>query len=229
MRRRVVRDLGTLLGVVVVLVVVWLINDYMRRGTMTDQYEKVRRTAEADQKSQGTDLLSWDLLRKTKGTVHSGPTFVSELLGLKDKAVDLVGFMVPLYEFRGVTEFLLLPLPIECYFCQAPPMRDVMLVQMAANTTTDIVKEPVMISGALTLNEGAGTKFFYVIKDAARNAGERGGKLHKKAFTQEHVVHATGAKQAEEAAKEPLLPGHEPPKTPAAPAPAPPAVPQPKP
>ena len=214
MRRRVVRDIGTLLGVVVVLVAVVLINDYMRRGSLSDQMDVIRKKAENDQKAMGVDLLHWALLRETKGTRRSGPTFDPRLVEFKDSAVDLVGFMVPMYEFRNVKEFLLLPLPIECYFCQAPPMRDVVLVQMAKDTAVDIVKEPVLINGTLTLNEGPGTKFFYVVKDAGRGPAEKGGKLHTKRFSQDHIMHSTGAKQLEEQQKEPLLEGQEPPKAP---------------
>jgi Tfp pilus assembly ATPase PilU len=70
-RRRVVRDIGTLLGVVAVLVAVVLINDYMRRGSLSDQMDVIRKKAENDQKAMGVDLLHWNLLRETKGTRRS--------------------------------------------------------------------------------------------------------------------------------------------------------------
>ena len=176
MRRRVVRDLGTIVGIVVILAAVVFINGYMRRGTLATEMEKVRRKAESEQITIGTELLSWSLLRETKGTTRSGPALASDLLAKKDTSVNLIGFMVPQYEFRQMTEFILLPLPIECYFCQAPPMREVVLVQMAKDAKVDLVKEPVLISGELTLNEGKGTKFFYVLKNATRGAAEKGGR-----------------------------------------------------
>jgi len=214
-KRRVVRDLGTLVGIVVILAAVVFINGYMRRGTLATQMDAVRRKAELDQKNLGTDLLTWNLLRQTTGTKWSGPTFASELLPLKDTRVSLVGFMVPQYEFRQMTEFILLPLPIECYFCQAPPMREVVLVQMEKDAKVDLVKEPVLINGDLTLNEGKGTKFFYVVKNATRGPAEKGGKLTRQQVSPDHMMHGAGAKQAEEALKEPILPGQEPPKAPA--------------
>jgi hypothetical protein len=51
-------------------------------------------------------------------------------------------------------------------------MRDVVLVQMEKDKTVDIVTEPVVVSGTLALNEGPGTKFFYVVKDANRGVTE---------------------------------------------------------
>lgn len=230
MRKRVVRDIGTFFGVVVILAAVVFVNTEMRRGSLKDQMEKVRRTAEARQRGSGADLLSWDVLRATTGTRRTGPAFDKRLEEKRGETVSLIGFMVPLYDFRDIKEFILLPVPIECYFCQAPPMRDVMLVQMAEGQATELMKEPVLVSGELTLNEGEGTKFFYVIKGATRGAAEKGGKLTKKKITQEHVMHAIGAKQNEEAQQEPLMQGQEPPKPApdAAPAPAPPAAEPPK-
>ncbi len=216
MRRRVVRDLGTILGIVVILVAVVLVNGYARRGTMAEQFDRMRAKVETEQAAKGSDLLSWELLRKTKGTKWTEPSYDKDLLAKKDTDVNLIGFMVPQYEFRQVTEFLLLPLPIECYFCQAPPMREVVLVEMKKDDKVDFVKEPVLISGNLTLNEGKGAKFFYVIKEASR--GTAGQKTHRNNFTNEHIMHGLGAKQAEEAAKQPLLPGQEPPKAPTEPA-----------
>ena len=213
MRKRVVRDLGTIFGIVVILAAVVLINGYMRRGTLADQMDKIRRKAELDQQNLGAQLLPWELLRRTKGTKWSGPTFDPELKAVKDTRVNLVGFMVPEYEFRQMREFILLPLPIECYFCQAPLMREVVLVQMEKDAKVDLVKEPILINGDLTLNEGEGTKFFYVVKNATRGPAEKGGKLTRKQVGGEHMMHGAAAKQAEEAAKEPLMSGQEPPKS----------------
>ena len=228
-RRRLVRDLGTIAGIVVILAAVVFINGYTRRGTLATEMEKVRRKAESDQVNMGAELLSWSLLRETKGTSWSGPAFASDLVAKKDTSVNLIGFMVPQYEFRQMSEFILLPLPIECYFCQAPPMREVILVQMAKDAKVDLVKEPVLITGDLTLNEGKGTKFFYVVKNATRGAAGKGGKLTPQRPSADHIMHGAAAKQAEEAAKETLSPGQEPPKAPGTATPALEAVPAPAP
>lgn len=202
--------MGTVLGIVVILAGVVFANGYMRRGTLTDQFEKVRKAAEASHAGQGVTLMQWELLRKTTGNRKSGPKFDPTLLDTRDSVVNIIGFMVPLYEFRAVNEFLLLPLPVQCYFCEAPPMRDVMLVQMAEGQTTDIVNEPIVVSGTLTLNEGPGTKFFYVMKDASRTAAEKGGKLTRKKIGQEAMGHAAQMKDGEQPEPE-LLPPSEPP------------------
>jgi hypothetical protein len=211
-RRRVVRELGTILGVVAILAAVALVNGYMRRGSLKDQMEKVHKATEGKRQSEGIDLLSWDVLRETTGSRRSGPSFDKALVAKRGTEVNLIGFMVPMYNFRGMTEFLVLPVPIECYFCEAPPMRDVMLVQMAEGDQVDLVKEPVLVSGTLTLNEGAGTKFFYVIKNAKRGAAEKGGKFTRKTVRPESIGHASQMKESEEGKKDELIEGYEPPK-----------------
>lgn len=218
MRKRSIRELGTIFVIVIILGAVVVFNGYMRRGTLTEYFEKARRAAEAAQAGMGVPLLEWKLLRETTGTMKSGPKFDEGLLAIRDGEVNIIGFMVPLQEFRQVKEFLLLPLPVQCYFCEAPPMRDVMLVQMAEGEKTDIVNEPVIVSGLLTLNEGAGTKFFYVLKEASREAAEKGGKLTKKNLRPEAIDHMKN----QNAAPPQLMPGFEMPpagaQTPAAPA-----------
>lgn len=211
MRKRAVREIGTIVGIVIILGAVVFFNGYMRRGSLSDYFEKVRRTAETAQAGQGIPLLEWELLRQTSGTMRSGPKFHQDLVDIRDAEVNIIGFMVPLQQFRAVKEFLLLPLPVQCYFCEAPPMRDVMLVQMAEGESTDIVNEPVVVSGVLNLNEGPGTKFFYVLKEASRAPAEKGGKLTRKNIRPEAIQHM---KDQTEAPPQ-LLPGYDLPPAPA--------------
>ena len=224
MRRRVVRDMGTLLGVVVILAGVVALQDFFKRSGLTEVMDKQRVAEENKQKDKGQQITNWELLRKTKGTRSKGPTFAPEVLAMRDKQVSFVGFMTPLYEFRGVKEFILLPLPLQCYFCQTPPMREVVLVQMAADKTTNIVNEPVLFSGTLTLNEGPGTKFFYVLKDAI--SGSDMSKMSPKNIGKEHMMESEAQRKKNIGTdKEILLPGMEAPKPGAAPLLSAPAVP----
>jgi hypothetical protein len=187
-RVRTKRELLVGLGVIAILASIALANSAYQRGDLSVRMDKYRRQIESGRQKEGLDLLSWDLLRKTTGTVAKGPTFAKDLLGKDKQPVDIVGFMVPLEQFRNMTEFLLLPLPIECYFCQMPPMRDVMVVEMAEGKNTNVVKEPVLINGELTLNQGPGTRFFYSIKNAKMGPGKRDAKLTPKSISQQHMI-----------------------------------------
>ncbi|MBI2432757.1 MAG: DUF3299 domain-containing protein [Candidatus Hydrogenedentes bacterium] len=205
MRRRAKRDLFVIFGVVVVLALVAFANYNFQRNDLARRMDALRRQAEKEQINKGFELLDWKLLTDTKGSARKGPSFLDQLRSHNGEHVNLVGFMQPLDQFRGMTEFILLPLPIECYFCQIPPISHVVLVHMAESEGVDLVEEPVIINGTLTLNEGP-TKFFYTIENARRGAAI-GDKLTPRRLKEEHMV-------PRHTQTEVLQPGFEPPKTP---------------
>ena len=188
MRRRVVRDLGTITGIAVILAGVVGLNIYYRLGGLQAKFTAIRKAAEISTAKQGVDLLDWELLQKTKGSLRSGPTFDKDLVARakEGRRSNLMGFMTPIDQFRDVSHFMLLPMPIECYFCRMPPMRDVMLVRMAEGEITQIVEEPVLITGGLNLHEGPKQKFFYSMTNSGMRAGNSGEKLTMKSIPAEH-------------------------------------------
>ncbi len=195
MRLRAKRDLTIFVGVVFVISVVALTNNFLERSNLAERSEKWRQMVEKERKNKGIDIISWKILQKTKGNMRTGPTFDEALLKYDKQKVHIVGFMVPLNEFRNIKEFLLLPLPIECYFCQAPPMRDVIIVQMTEKETTNLYREPVLINGVLNLQKGKGVKFFYIISDARLGPAKEGGSLTVKTVQPQHMMHVQQAPQ----------------------------------
>lgn len=186
MRRRVKRELAVILGIVAILSALVFTNAQARREGLKERMIKVRELAELTQAGLEIELLKWDIVQKTKGGWRTGPTFHKALLPYDQTELALLGFMVPIYEYRDVKEFILLPMPIECYFCERPPMRDVVLVQMGGDKRVQMVNEPVLIGGILQLNRGPGTKFFYTITEARWASGRRGGTLTRKVTPLEH-------------------------------------------
>ncbi|MGC8738134.1 MAG: DUF3299 domain-containing protein [Candidatus Hydrogenedens sp.] len=195
MRFRAKRDLTIFVGVIFIISVVALMNNFFERSSLAERSEKWRQIVEKERQKKGINIISWKLLQKTKGNMRSGPTFDEELLPYDKQNIHIVGFMVPLNEFRNIKEFLLLPLPIECYFCQAPPMRDVVIVQMAENEKTNLYREPVLINGTLNLQKGKGVKFFYVITEAHIGPAKEGGSLTIKSVQPQHMMHVQPAPQ----------------------------------
>ena len=188
-RRRTIRDFGTIIGVGVILAGVVFVNAQWNRTGKYEHFWAVREQVESERETGGLELLKWPVMQETKGTRSSGPTYAEQLLQHKSQRVDIVGYMVPLYEFRNATEFLLLPVPLECYFCQMPPMRDVVYVRMAEGEVAQMVDEPVLINGELELFDGEEeTEFFYVIKEAAWGPGVQGMKMTPKNTPQEHRI-----------------------------------------
>lgn len=206
MRRRAKRDIFIIFGVVVALAVVALVNYNFTRGDLVKKKNAERMLAEKRQKDLGIPLLDWKIVTETEGGKRSGPTFLPELEAQDGQHVNLVGFIQPLQQFRNMTEMILLPLPIECYFCKIPPISHVVLIHMKEGETANMFNEPVVFNGTLKLNRGPNTKFFYTIEDAKFGAALE-GDLTRRKVKEEHMV-----PQHEQTEK--LQPGFEPPSTP---------------
>ena len=187
MKRRTKRDLTIFIGALIIIVSVALMNGQLSRRGMAIEFEKLREALEASEMEKGDLLLEWRLMRETTGSLRSGGTFSEELLARDGDVVNLIGFMVPQEQFRDVTEFLLLPIPLECYFCSMPPPRDVMLVQMAEGESTSIYLEPVILNGLITVNQGPDQKFFYKMTEVTLGALD-GGELTKKRLQLQHML-----------------------------------------
>lgn len=188
MRKKLRRELITIGGVLIIVVGLVVANAELRRKGSKERWIGIRQDSEAERVEAGQQLLSWSDVCDTTGTYRSGPTFSNDLQVYRDKLVNLVGFMVPLEQFRQMTEFLLLPMPIQCYFCESPPMRDVVLVKMRPEEAVELVYEPILVSGMLRLYEGEKVPFFYSIEEAGREPGEMGGTLTRKEVPMEHMM-----------------------------------------
>lgn len=178
--------MGTIFGIVLILAAVVLTTGFLRRSEKWELFWEMREKAEAARRAEGVALLNWDVLRDTKGTYRSGPTFLEELKAQDGQQVHLIGYQVPNEEFRAMHEFMLLPVPIECYFCESPPMRDVVYVKMKEGTTSNLVNEPILINGVLRLHAAPKSDFFYVIEDAAWGKAEEGQRLTTREVAPEH-------------------------------------------
>lgn len=189
LRRRVKRDLTLVLGVIVILCTVLVLNYSTGLVKLTREFETLRQGLEESRASEGIELLSWKLMRNTRGSLRAGGEFDPALLEKDNTRVNLIGFMVPFEQFNNMTEYLLLPLPLECYFCRIPPARDVMFAKMREGATTKLFNEPVLLSGVIKIHRDAGAKFFYSIEDIASvQPAKQGGKLNPKHLDIQHTV-----------------------------------------
>ena len=197
MRRRAKRDLTALLGVVLVLAVVVFLNSYGQRAKLATKMEAWRIQVEEKRRSLGLELLNWNWVVATKGSARSGATFDPRLEDYDGKKIDIAGFMTPIGRFRDMKEFVLLPVPIECYFCERPPLRHKVLIHMAEGETTNLYKDPMLINGVLKLQRGAGVKMFYVIDDARLGPGDPEKEPDIRIMDPEHLAGATKHAQTE--------------------------------
>ncbi len=187
MRKRSKRDLLTLLGLVIIVAGVILANGYMRRAGMREYFDKLRTELEAKHREEGVSLIYWDIMQKVVGRRATGATFPEELKKLDGRLVNIVGFMAAIDQFREVKEFMLMPIPLTCYFCDAPPMRDIIEVKL--QKPANMINEPVLIGGRLRLHEGEKPLFFYTIEDAKWNEAVSEEETTEKVIDQQHRLH----------------------------------------
>ena len=188
MKRRTKRDM-TILGVVVLLIGgLAFANGQLRRGNLAEQYERLREGLEAGRLGEGYNILPWKTVRTTKGSLRKGGTYTEALRAYDGQPVHIIGFMVPQEEFIDVSDFMLLPIPIECYFCSMPPSRDVLYVNLREGETAQIFTEPVLILGNFTINEGPDQSYFYSLEEATIEAAEDGGELTRRRMELQHML-----------------------------------------
>jgi hypothetical protein len=188
MKRRTKRDLTIFVAILAVIGAVVFFNGQIGRQGLAEDFENLRESLEQARVNSGVPVLSWKVIRTTTGTLRKGANFTPELVAYNGKEVFLIGFMVPEEQFRDVTEFLMLPIPLECYFCSMPPTRDVLYVTLAEGQKADIAIEPVLVRGTLKLNEGPGVKFFYTLENAILESALEGGELTKKRLELQHMA-----------------------------------------
>ncbi len=217
MRRRAKRDLATLLGLVVIVASIVGINGYLRRAGLREHYERMRAVVEAQHREEGVSLVEWRELHQVQGRRITGATFPESLKEKDGRLVNIVGFMTPIDQFRNVTEFMLLPVPLVCYFCDAPPMRDIIEVKL--REPANMVNEPVLIGGRLRLHEGPRPLFFYTIEDALWNEAVDEETTEQITDREHRIHHIEGFRELrhgpgmQDDQEEELRPGYTPPET----------------
>ncbi len=215
MRKRSKRDLLTLLGLVIIVAGIIGVNGYMRRAGMREYFDKMRAELEAKHREEGVSLIYWDLMQQVVGRRKTGATFPEELKKLDGRLVNIVGFMAAIDQFREVQEFMLMPIPLTCYFCDAPPMRDIIEVKL--EKPANMINEPVLIGGRLRLHEGEKPLFFYTIEEAKWNEAVSEEETTEKLIDQQHRLHLIeGFKELRGESplldtdeEDPLLPGYD--------------------
>lgn len=221
MRKRSKRDLLTLLGLVLIIVGVIGANGYMRRAGLREHFEQIRAALEKKHRDEGVKLLDWKELHDVVGNRRTGATFPESLKEKDGHLVNIVGFMSAIDQFRNVSEFMLLPVPITCFFCEAPPMRDIIEVKL--EKPANMINEPVLVGGRLRLHEGERPLFFYTIEDAKWNEAVSDEESTEKVIDQQHKLHLLdGFKELRGESgglipgdeEEPLLPGYKIPESP---------------
>jgi hypothetical protein len=77
----------------------------------------------------------------------------SRIEQLHGKAVKIRGYMLPSFQQRGITQFVLVRDNMECCFGPGAALYDCVLVEMSAGKSTVFTVRPVAVTGIFTISE----------------------------------------------------------------------------
>jgi hypothetical protein len=115
---------------------------------------------------RGVNGLPWAVISETTLDRHYRPTFASYLKELDGHQVQLVGYMQPFSDDQEPGAFLLIEYPVGCWYCEAPEVTQIVLVELPEGKTRHLTRAAVRVTGKLTLNGTDPENFLYVIRGA---------------------------------------------------------------
>lgn len=118
----------------------------------------------------GVNAIPWGLFLETSVDRHFRPSFPKYLQELNGCLVTLTGFMHPVSDDLEVTEFLLVELPIGCWYCEMPELTGIVLVELQAGKSVPLTRKALEVTGRLKLNASDPENFFFTLEQAV--AGE---------------------------------------------------------
>jgi hypothetical protein len=115
---------------------------------------------------KGVNPLAWEVLAETTVDRRYRPTFARYLKELAGKGVVLDGFQQPIGDDPDLSSFLLIEHPVGCWYCEAPELVNIVLVELPGDKTIRPTRSQLRVTGKLLLNADDPENFFYVIRDA---------------------------------------------------------------
>lgn len=100
---------------------------------------------------EGENVLTFPQLAATKMGRKPPPLFLKKVRNLDNKTIRMTGFMVPYDSLTDLRTFMLLSVPVGCFFCVPPPPQEVVLVRVDAKDPLPFIYEPIEIEGTLNL------------------------------------------------------------------------------
>lgn len=114
----------------------------------------------------GVNALPWSVLGDTTVGRQFKPTFPKYLRELEGKQVALTGFLQPLGEDLEMTSFMLIQYPVGCWYCEMPEITGIVFVELPADKSIRLTRDPLKVEGTLKLNATDPEDFLFTIKKA---------------------------------------------------------------
>ena len=100
----------------------------------------------------GYNRLTFEVL-KSWTYVEGRSEFPGFIKALNGKPVEMLGYMMPLTEIKGIKEFLLVPSLWGCCYGQPPAVNHIVAVKMPAGQTAKFYSGPIRIDGQFAVGE----------------------------------------------------------------------------
>lgn len=114
----------------------------------------------------GVNTVPWPLLYETSLDRRFRPTFNKYLKDLDGLQVSLIGFMQPLTDELECNALMLIEYPTGCWYCEMPEVTGIVLVELPEGQRVGYTRNPVRVTGTLSLNATDPENFLYTIKNA---------------------------------------------------------------
>ncbi len=114
----------------------------------------------------GVNALPWSVLADTSVGRPFKVTFPKYLRELDGKQVALTGFMQPLGDDLDTSAFMLIQYPVGCWYCEMPEINGIVFVELPADKSVRLTRDPLKVEGKLTLNATDPENFLFTISRA---------------------------------------------------------------
>jgi hypothetical protein len=176
-------NLTTAIGVLLVVAAIVVLNHMRHASSRDTSFEDALAAVVESEKEQGSNVLEWDLIQRTKGDFESGPVYPKDLYNYEGEEVTICGYLLPLDgdgRLTPSTTVLILPMPYGPMLPreQAPEgKRDIYIREAVLGLMREDQqlrpkgRQAVPLTGTLVLHEGPGRHLFYILAGA-----RKGGK-----------------------------------------------------
>lgn len=114
----------------------------------------------------GPTPIPWPLLQASVIQADGSVRFPEYLNRLDGRGVSLHGFLQPLGDDPQPQDFLLVPYPIGCWFCESPGPTSMVYIRLAPGRQVEKRRELILVAGRLRLNRDNPETFLFILEDA---------------------------------------------------------------
>jgi hypothetical protein len=114
----------------------------------------VAGVARSDDKNKRRDITFDDIkFEMKKGTRFNRKMLTKKVVELDKKPVKIRGYILPGFQQKGITQFVLVRDNMECCFGPGAALFDAIIVRMAPGKTTSFSVRPVAVEGTFSVQE----------------------------------------------------------------------------